>query len=647
MLADKTFKEIYEEINKYQKNIEIYLKEIKKAPNNYIKKQLYNNILDLDNTKEEYVLDYLLCIQSMVKKNEYKLDDFEKEFKKYELCLSEANYQTYFKKFKRTNARQKFFEYFDYFKSCSSYTYEEKITLISKCNYFLLKLNVSYNNTKKVTWQNEELYLNYLFKFLVNSICNLIAYFNMNSNLLKDEEYEKMNKELEKEIPKNSSFSSLICLKNKKIIFFLTKAKFFDYVDMIKTFLQNVDQSFNEKFNNLELKDINDRELFEDYINFLATYKFDSLEYVPFWIESFTPLNLETKKEIIYNIISHKLDVNNIKFELSEDGTKLEIKDNKTNHVIDIDKYVLSKIKNESKYEFVDSIKWKLNKYLKPNYYKEELFVCKTREHWKKLLIEIFRSQTYKEAKDLIFTQTQIDFFMIDDIISEIIDNLKFFIYNTSFLGNTNKERTCIYEYGNYNVGIKNKSVSLLIFYGFHVIINLHEISGHLYIKYQYYFSLNEKNCSPELNSNYYDLYSLSAIKRKKESGEDLEINLFGKIRSELTIKEAIFILNKDNYALSLSKFKEKFLECNKESFETLIDNNLKRFLSNLGIDYSELDENDPTVYNYPVDRRVDALKHYKLKDNKSRHPLFFYYDDPNFIKDYFLSIFNENVESN
>ena len=371
---------------------------------------------------------------------------------------------------------------------------------------------------------------------------------------------------------------------------------------MIKIFLQNVDQSFNEKFNKLELKNINDRELFEDYINFLATYKFDSLEYVPFWNETFTPLDLETKKEIIYNKC-HKLDVNNIKFELSEDGTKLKIKDKKTNYVIDIDKYVLSKIKNESKYEYVDSIKWKLNKYLKPNFYEEELFVCKTKEHWKKLLIEIFQSQTYKEARDLIFTQPQICFFKIDDIISEIIDNLKFFIYSTSFLGNINKERTCIYEYGNYKVDIKNKSVALLIFYGFHVIINLNKICGHLYIKYQYYFSLNGKSCSPELNSQYYDLYSLSAIKRKKESGEDLEINLFGNKRSELTIKEAIFILNKDNYSLNLSKFKEKFLKCNKESFKTLIDNNLKQFLSNLGIDYSELDENDPTVYNYPLVR--------------------------------------------
>ena len=207
----------------------------------------------------------------------------------------------------------------------------------------------------------------------------------------------------------------------------------------------------------------------------------------------FCSIEFRKKKEIIYNKNSLELKISKIKFELSEDGTKLKIDDNKTNYVIDIDKYVLFKIKDESKYESAESLKWKLNKYLKPNYYKEELFVCKTKEHWKKLLIKIFQSQTYKETRDLVFKQSRKNIFMVDEIISEIIDNLKFYIYSTSFIRNTNKERTCIYEYGNYNVGIKNKSVALLIFYGFHVIINLHEIGGYLNIKYQYYFSLNEK----------------------------------------------------------------------------------------------------------------------------------------------------------
>ena len=645
MSTDKTIEEIFEQIYKYQKDIDRYLNEIEQTKNNKIKIDLYRKILSLDNTKEKYVVDYLVCIKNMVKNKEYEKLDFENEVKKYEICISEENYKANFEEFSRINARQKFLKYFDFIKNCSYNSDEEKISLISSCTYFLLKLNISFNNTKKVTWQNEELYLNYLFKFLINSICSLIVYFNteyMSQDLLEDEEYKKIIEEFQIGIKRNSTISSKICLKNKLFVYFLTKSKFFNYIKKMKTFLKKVDQNFNEKFKNLVFENMKDKLLFEDYINFLSSYKFENYENASFWMESFVPLNLDKKKEIIdeYNKNIFEFEVDEIYFELNKDGTKLKISDVDDNFVIDIDKYVLTKLKNDACSESLDSLKWKINKYIKPNYYQEELFVCKTKEHWKKLLIKIFQSKTYKQAREIIFTQPQIDFFMIENIISEIIENLKFFIYDTSFLGNTNKDRTTIYEYGNYNVSITNQSVSLLIFYGFHVIINLHEIGGHLYIKYQYYISLNEKSVSPQLKSEHQNLYSSSAIKRGKEAGEELEIELFGNIKNELTIKEALFLLNERNYALNLYEFKNKFLNCNKESLKDLIDENLKKLLSNLGINYSELKENDLTVYNYPLDRRVKFPKYSNKNINKSRHPLCFYYDDPNIIKDYFLENF-------
>lgn len=658
MSTEKDIKEILEEINKYQKDIDRFLNNIAQTKNDKIKINLYKNILSLDNTKEKYVLDYLLCIKRMVGNKEYKNVDYENEVTKYEICLSEENYQTNFKEISRTNARKKILEFFDFIKNCSFNTDEEKIILISRLSYFLHKLNNSFNNTKMVTWQNEELYLNYLYKFLINSICNLIAYFNteyMSGNLLEDEEYKKINEKFGIEIKnnketKNSTFSSINYLKNKLFIYFLSKEKFFDYIKIMKSFLKKVDKSFNEKFKDLAFKDMKDKLLFEDYINFLSTYKFENYEYVPFWMESFVPLNLDKKKEIIneYNKNNCEFEDNDINFELSQDGAKLKISDDTNCFSIDIDKYVLTKLKNEARYDSLEILKRKINQYIKPNYYQEELFVCKTKDHWKKLLIKIFQSKVYKQARDSIFTQPQIDFFKIDNIISEIIDNLKFFVYNTSFLGNTNKDRTNIYEYGNYNVNIENKSISLLIFYGFHVIINLHEIGAHLYIKYQNYFSLNENSCSPKLNSENLDLYSPSAIKRRKESVEQLEIELFGNIKNELTIKEALFILNKDNYELSKIEFKEKFLNCNSKSLKDLIDTNLKQFLSNLGINSLELKENDKTVYKYPFDRGANFHKYSNINTNRARHPLCFYYDDTNFIKDFFFQNFViGNDESN
>ena len=190
-----------------------------------------------------------------------------------------------------------------------------------------------------------------------------------------------------------------------------------------------------------------------------------------------------------------------------------------------------------------------------------------------------------------------------------------------------------IYEYGNYNIEIENKSISLLIFYGFHVIINMHEIGGHLNIRYQYFIFLKDEYCSPKIDKNSKENYTNFACDRGKESGETIEIGLFGKVKSELTIKEALFILNKDNYALTAKEFKERFMACNKESLKNLINENLKAFLLNLGINPNDLNENDKTRYNYPINRKTNETVVYR--ENKTRHPISFYYDDPELIKDF------------
>ena len=117
MSTEKNTEEILEEINKHQKDIDRCLNDIDQTKNNKIKINLYKKILSLDNIKEKYVLDYLLCIQSMVKNKEYKIEDFESEVKRYEICISEENYKANFENISRTSAREKFLEYFDFIKT--------------------------------------------------------------------------------------------------------------------------------------------------------------------------------------------------------------------------------------------------------------------------------------------------------------------------------------------------------------------------------------------------------------------------------------------------------------------------------------------------------------------------------------------------
>lgn len=67
----------------------------------------------------------------------------------------------------------------------------------------------------------------------------------------------------------------------------------------MKNFLVILDEAFNKRFGKLELTNIEDKLLFETYILFLASYKFEKLEYISFWKETFILLDLEEKNKVV------------------------------------------------------------------------------------------------------------------------------------------------------------------------------------------------------------------------------------------------------------------------------------------------------------------------------------------------------------
>ena len=250
------------------------------------------------------------------------------------------------------------------------------------------------------------------------------------------------------------------------------------------------------------------------------------------------------------------------------------------------------------------------------------------------MLIDIFRSKAYKEIKDSLFTQTKVDFSLDDDFIKDIIDNVKFFIYNVTFLGGGNIYNNTVYDYGNINLEIENKSVALLIFYGFHIIINIHEISGYLNINYQYFISPDEVFHSPDIREDLRKFFISYCSARNRESGETIEIGLFGQIKDILTIREALFILNKKNYTLTSNEFKINFQNCNNLKLSELLDEDMKVFLKKLEIDISNLDENDNNAYKFCLKRKYNSYEAYS--GPKMRYPLNFYYSEPNALQNFF-----------
>ena len=76
----------------------------------------------------------------------------------------------------------------------------------------------------------------------------------------------------------------------------LLYSTFYDYIDNMKEFLNGIEKSFVKRFGKLQLINMEDKLLFEDFIHFLSTYKFETSEYISFWNETFAPMNYEEKK---------------------------------------------------------------------------------------------------------------------------------------------------------------------------------------------------------------------------------------------------------------------------------------------------------------------------------------------------------------
>ena len=100
---------------------------------------------------------------------------------------------------------------------------------------------------------------------------------------------------------------------------------------------------------------------------------------------------------------------------------------------------------------------------------------------------------------------------------------------------------------------------SKLEFYSVILITFMHEVLGHVLMRIQQH--LYDRNIkSPETTDQKYSLYSRT---RKRESGEFLHFELFGKLLKALTIKELFFIFNIENYKISYKSFREQFSKCN------------------------------------------------------------------------------------
>ena len=238
-------------------------------------------------------------------------------------------------------------------------------------------------------------------------------------------------------------------------------------------------------------------------------------------------------------------------------------------------------------------------------------------------MINIFKSKTYKDINYSLFQKRIINYFSVDSVISNILKEIRFFTYKCPFYSSTNNFNCRIYINGIYSQNNK-KSVSLLIYYAYLIISCLVEIGIHLNMKYHYFFSLDENYINPKIKDSEKHNFTEYGLSREKESGENLEIRLFGKKMSTITINEALYILNVKNYEQNIQNFQINFKKCNFMKRVDLIDESLKNILIGLDIKINGIIYEKNISFNLP--NSIEEDKSFMLTGENRPHPLQFYY---------------------
>ena len=467
--------------------------------------KVYYNIFKYDNTKEKDNLQYLLLHYILYKLKKIDEREMKNKLDLFQIFISDDNYDKYFSKFhQRENSLTKIFNLIELLKNKNVFTKENendgekniklRKNFISDILNLDLKEKKNIKFKKSINWDNIELYLYNLYMMFLTSLIQQINNhkISMNSSVINSEEYHKLFEEYilaENEKEKEEKLNELQLLK-------VYKGEFMNiYMAQLNIILNDVNENFTARFRKNKFKSEDDKCIFEDYIQFLSSCKFDSKslclsDIINFWKETFIQMKNEEKIQLVeyYNNLEKESKKN---FKLENDNNTLIVKYyEKKNRIDNINNYCFSCLPS-------------------------------------RLITNILRSKAVKEAIDTLFECSYINILDDPSFLSQTLDNVKFFIYKTSSYASTNENSLRVYEYGLFNFEEKI-SESLLSFYSFNIVSNLHEICGHFNIRVQNFNSLNNSFDSPTIEDNS-NLYSDYAKLRKKESGETLEIKLFGR----------------------------------------------------------------------------------------------------------------------
>ena len=598
---------------------------------------LYNDLLNIDNTNKDIILKYLLHVKHIYgddfKKDRYIDEELNTFLYHIPVEIWNNNFAEVFEK--KYSSLEKLEQIFEKILS-NDWAMAEIKNKKEVLEFF--RDNIHYmirdiKNTSPITWENEELYVYYLYKEFLGRIEKKILYYadknkfkytqnkdyllsnkiiqNLESNL-NDDLSEPLRKGLNNLITQayNRRESIIICVGD----FFLK------YLDNFREFLLTINNTYLKDFSKKKFDKKEDRELFERFMLFISNYEFENIPnlILDVWKNSFETLSTAEKIKILEG---YKGTYSPFYLEFDNKNTiKITPKKKGKPFIIDnVDDYDLNNLMMDI------SLKVKFDeneciKYVKIPKIDRHLYIKQIANEWIDFNITIFNSKAIISIfKNLFVNQ---DYSLLDkNELKILIENIIYFTFEADFKGMTSRTTMKIYEYGPL-IPLENKDVSKLISLAFLININEHEILGHYNIGYQIYKGKDKKIIkSPKIEKQLASDYAKD--NECIESGENIEIQLYGRVIEYLTLKEALFIMNPDNYNEDSEQFRTNFMNCNQK--EIKIDKKFSDFLKKFGIDSTNI----PTDINeiFSIAKFIKKFTERNIFTIKGKHPIGYHAD--------------------
>ena len=437
--------------------------------------------------------------------------------------------------------------------------------------------NTSFNIILKNSKQQENFELLQIFDIKISKTQFEILLLDIiNSNNWEKETFLKKFNEYKQEINSRFKFNQPLDGDNEALFWY--KSKIHILINLIeKDDILHFKKKLQKKrdiYNKIEITKIIENDQYPKDMNKLKLFMIililvNDEEYASYMFNSICDENYNT--EYYFNkIIQLKLVDKKI---ISYDKNNIYIQGMEFNE----EKYSFASLINCLKKDGLKKISLTNELLYKYEYFLNEYYLNEYLLQFKEIIKAIIKSKYYSTILSELFNKNKKEIYFIqkDEFIDYLISKINIIpisIYDVPFSDKFSLE-IFLGGYDSLYIDLREANgygneISTIMKLGNNTVNIIHEGGGHFIYSY---FTL--------ISNNFYNLASpkikINNELIQNESGEQVELLLFGRIIEKLKLKEALFILNTKNHNIynHFDEFRENFIKSNKKKYAELVEN--------------------------------------------------------------------------